>query len=56
MGDLKGLFLNGVVELETEMSADTLMRRLLAIERAMGRRQRRAQRKSAAARRKYRPR
>jgi 2-amino-4-hydroxy-6-hydroxymethyldihydropteridine diphosphokinase len=55
VGDVKGLFLNGVVELETEMSADALMRRLLAIERAMGRR-RTTVRKSSAARRKYRPR
>ncbi len=37
VGDLKGSFLNLVVELETEMPADALMRRLLAIERAMGR-------------------
>jgi 2-amino-4-hydroxy-6-hydroxymethyldihydropteridine diphosphokinase len=54
VGDVKGLFLNGVVEIETEMSADASMRRLLAIERAMGRR-RSTERKSAA-RRKYRPR
>jgi 2-amino-4-hydroxy-6-hydroxymethyldihydropteridine diphosphokinase len=55
VGDAKGLFLNGVVELETEMPADALMRRLLSIERAMGR-QRRSQRKPSAARRKFRAR
>jgi len=52
VGDIKGVFLNGVVELETELAADLLMRRLLAIERAMGR-------KRSGARlpaRKYRPR
>ena len=55
VGDVKGFFLNGVVELETAMSAHALMPRLLAIERAMGRR-RSTERKPAAARRKYRPR
>jgi len=55
VGDVKGLFLNGVVELETEMPADALMRRLLTIERTMGRQRSRA-RKPSAARRKYRPR
>jgi 2-amino-4-hydroxy-6-hydroxymethyldihydropteridine diphosphokinase len=38
VGEVKGPFLNGVVEIETEMMADALMRRLLAIERTMGRR------------------
>jgi 2-amino-4-hydroxy-6-hydroxymethyldihydropteridine diphosphokinase len=38
VGEVKGPFLNGVVEIETEMAADALMRRLLAIERIMGRR------------------
>ena len=33
MGDLKGAFLNGVIEVETEIGAEVLMRRLLAIER-----------------------
>lgn len=55
VGDFKGLFLNGVVELETEMSAEALMRRLLAIERVMGRRRSTA-RRSPAVRRKYKPR
>lgn len=54
VGDIKGPFLNGVVEIETELAADTLMRRLLAIERVMGRR-RTAGRRSAA-RTRYRPR
>jgi 2-amino-4-hydroxy-6-hydroxymethyldihydropteridine diphosphokinase len=35
--ELKGSFLNGVIEIETEFAADALMRRLLATERAMGR-------------------
>jgi len=35
--DLKGPFFNGVIEIETEFPADALMRRLLAIERTMGR-------------------
>lgn len=38
VGGVKGAFLNGVVEVETELMADALMRRLLAIERTMGRR------------------
>ena len=39
IGDIKGgFFLNGVIEIETEFMADALMRRLLAIERQMGRR------------------
>ncbi|MGH8011470.1 MAG: 2-amino-4-hydroxy-6-hydroxymethyldihydropteridine diphosphokinase [Candidatus Binataceae bacterium] len=37
VGDIKGAFLNGVVEVETELMAEALMRRLLAIERTMGR-------------------
>jgi 2-amino-4-hydroxy-6-hydroxymethyldihydropteridine diphosphokinase len=37
VGGLKGAFLNGAVEVETELMADVLMRRLLAIERIMGR-------------------
>jgi 2-amino-4-hydroxy-6-hydroxymethyldihydropteridine diphosphokinase len=55
VGDLQGLFLNGVVELETEMAAEVLMRRLLTIERTMGRR-RAGGRKPSRTRRKYRPR
>jgi 2-amino-4-hydroxy-6-hydroxymethyldihydropteridine diphosphokinase len=55
VGDIEGVFLNGVVELETEMPAEALMRRLLAIERTMGRK-RTAGRKSSPARRRYRPR
>lgn len=35
--DLKGPFFNGVIEIETEIPAEALMRRLLAIERSMGR-------------------
>src|SRR5262249_46314146 len=45
----------GVVELETELAADALMRRLLTIERKMGRRRSRRG-KAPVVRRKYRPR
>jgi len=54
VGEVKGPFLNGVVEAETELAGDALMRRLLAIERIMGRR-RTAGRKSKQ-RTRYRPR
>jgi 2-amino-4-hydroxy-6-hydroxymethyldihydropteridine diphosphokinase len=40
VGDIKGPFLNGVIEVETELAADAMMRRLLTIERVMGRRRR----------------
>jgi len=53
VGMVEGVFLNGVVELETEMTAEALMRRLLALERTMGR-TRQPRRKPA--RRKYQPR
>ncbi len=55
VGDVEGVFLNGAVEIESEMTAEALMRRLLAIERTMGRK-RSAGRKPVAAGRKYRPR
>jgi 2-amino-4-hydroxy-6-hydroxymethyldihydropteridine diphosphokinase len=54
VGDIKGNFLNGVIEVETEIPADAMMRRLLAIERAMGRRRNRG--RKAGGRAKYRPR
>ena len=55
IGNIKGgFFLNGVIEIETEFMADALMRRLLAIERQMGRR-RPAGRKPVS-RTRYRPR
>jgi 2-amino-4-hydroxy-6-hydroxymethyldihydropteridine diphosphokinase len=55
IGDVKGgFFLNGVIEIETEYMADALMRRLLAIERQMGRRRTAARR--PASRPRYRPR
>jgi 2-amino-4-hydroxy-6-hydroxymethyldihydropteridine diphosphokinase len=38
VGDIEGSFLNGAIEAETGFLADELLRRLLAIERAMGRR------------------
>jgi 2-amino-4-hydroxy-6-hydroxymethyldihydropteridine diphosphokinase len=53
VGDLKGAFLNGVVEVETELGAEALMRRLLTIERVMGRKRVRGRK---PARGKYRPR
>jgi len=53
VGDLKGAFLNGVIEVETELAADVLMRRLLAIERVMGRKRVRGRKPTRG---KYRPR
>jgi 2-amino-4-hydroxy-6-hydroxymethyldihydropteridine diphosphokinase len=38
VGDFGRAFLNGAVEIETEFDAPTLLRRLMAIERALGRR------------------
>jgi 2-amino-4-hydroxy-6-hydroxymethyldihydropteridine diphosphokinase len=55
VGDIKGAFINGVVEIETEIAPDALMRRLLAIERLMGRKRVRGK-KPASSRAKYRPR
>jgi 2-amino-4-hydroxy-6-hydroxymethyldihydropteridine diphosphokinase len=54
VGDLKGLFLNGVIEVETDLAADAVMRRLLTIERVMGRR--RAPARKGAGRGKPKPR
>lgn len=54
VGDIKGQFINGVIEIETEMTADALMRRLLAIERLMGRK--RVPGRKPAKRTKYQPR
>jgi len=63
VGDIAGPFLNGAVEVETELSAEVLMQQLLSIERAMGRkrvkmpkRARIAKRAKGAARPKYKPR
>lgn len=47
VGDLKGAFLNGVIQIQTKLPPDVLMRRLLAIERQIGRK-RPSRRKSAA--------
>jgi 2-amino-4-hydroxy-6-hydroxymethyldihydropteridine diphosphokinase len=55
VGFIKGIFLNGVVELETEVPAEGLIRRLLAIERAMGRK-RSPGRRPSAERHQYQPR
>ncbi len=54
IGDLKGAFLNGVIEVETELPAEVLMRRLLALERIMGRKRVKGRKQSS--RGKYRPR
>jgi 2-amino-4-hydroxy-6-hydroxymethyldihydropteridine diphosphokinase len=55
VGDVKGgFFLNGVIEIETELMADALMRRLLAIERQIGRRRPAGRR--PVSRTRYRPR
>jgi 2-amino-4-hydroxy-6-hydroxymethyldihydropteridine diphosphokinase len=54
VGEVKGPFLNGVVELECELTPEVLMRRLLVIERIMGRK--RVKGRKAASRGKYRPR
>jgi len=53
VGDLKGAFLNGVIEVETELNAEVLMRRLLAIERVMGRKKVKGRKQTRG---KYRPR
>ncbi|MGA2410386.1 MAG: 2-amino-4-hydroxy-6-hydroxymethyldihydropteridine diphosphokinase [Candidatus Binataceae bacterium] len=37
VGDIEGAFLNGVIETETALEAAVMLRRLLAIERTMGR-------------------
>jgi 2-amino-4-hydroxy-6-hydroxymethyldihydropteridine diphosphokinase len=44
LGDAKTWFVNGVVELETECGADDLLKRLLQIETAMGRKRVRGKR------------
>lgn len=54
VGEVRGAFLNGAIEIETEMNADALMRKLLAIERTMGRK--RVKGRKAASRGKYKPR
>lgn len=55
VGDgIRSPFLNGAVEVETELNAEALMRRLLSIERTMGRK--RVRGRKAANRGKYRPR
>jgi len=54
VGDVIGPFLNGAVEVETELPAEALMHQLLAVERAMGRK--RARMPKGAARARYKPR
>lgn len=54
VGDVKGAFLNGAIEVETELPPDVLMRKLLSIERVMGRK--RVKGRKAASRGKYKPR
>jgi 2-amino-4-hydroxy-6-hydroxymethyldihydropteridine diphosphokinase len=53
IGEIKGAFLNGAVEVETELTAEVLMRKLLAIERVMGRRRVKGRKPTRG---KYRPR
>ena len=55
VGDIKGAFINGVVEVETELAPDAMMRRLLAIERRWAA-SACAARSRASSRAKYRPR
>ncbi len=55
VGEIKGAFLNAAVEIETELAPDVLMRKLLVIERVMGRRRVKG-RKPSVSRGKYRPR
>jgi 2-amino-4-hydroxy-6-hydroxymethyldihydropteridine diphosphokinase len=52
--ELMGPFLNGVIEIQTELQAESLMDRLLAIERAMGRK--RGPVRKASGQTKYKPR
>jgi 2-amino-4-hydroxy-6-hydroxymethyldihydropteridine diphosphokinase len=54
VGDLRGAFLNGAIEVETELTPEVLMRKLLAIERIMGRK--RVKGRKVPARGKIRPR
>lgn len=54
LGEIKGAFLNGVVEIETELAPEVLGKKLFAIERAMGRK--RVKGRKPSARGKYRPR
>ncbi len=58
VGEVAGAFLNGAVEVETELSAEVLMQQLLSIERAMGRKRVRMPKRipKAAVRTKYKPR
>jgi 2-amino-4-hydroxy-6-hydroxymethyldihydropteridine diphosphokinase len=44
LGDAKTWFVNSVIEIETELTADALLRRLKAIEQAMGRKRVRGRR------------
>lgn len=53
VGDLKGAFLNGVIEVETELQADALIKRMLSAERIMGRKRVRGKKPSRG---KYKPR
>jgi|HubBroStandDraft_6_1064221.scaffolds.fasta_scaffold834664_1 2-amino-4-hydroxy-6-hydroxymethyldihydropteridine diphosphokinase len=54
VGDVFGPFLNGAVEVETELPGEVLMQQLLGIERAMGRKRVRMPKGAALA--KYKPR
>jgi 2-amino-4-hydroxy-6-hydroxymethyldihydropteridine diphosphokinase len=54
VGEVIGPFLNGAVEVETDLSAEVLMQQLLAVERSMGRK--RVRMPKGAAHAKYKPR
>jgi len=54
IGEVKGAFLNGAVEVETELAPEVLLRKLLAIERVMGRK--RVKGRKPPGRGKYKPR
>jgi 2-amino-4-hydroxy-6-hydroxymethyldihydropteridine diphosphokinase len=53
VGDIKGAFLNGVIEVETELQADAFIKKMLSVERVMGRKRVRGRKPPRG---KYRPR
>jgi 2-amino-4-hydroxy-6-hydroxymethyldihydropteridine diphosphokinase len=55
VGEIKGAFLNGVIEVETGLAAEEMMRRLLVIERAMGRQRTGGHKPAARAKNRARP-
>ena len=53
VGDIKGAFLNGAIEVETELQADAFIKKMLSVERVMGRKRVRGRKPPRG---KYRPR